>query len=163
MRKAEARAEYTSGMRQRYRHAKKKGKSELLDEYVMVTGYHRKHAMAILSGQFKPKKRRIRRWRGRTYTDEDKRALLELADWFDEIGSKRLRASLDQELDRLRVAGHVQTSEESFNHLKRMSPATMDRLRAGQRRQKRKTQGGTKPGSLLKKQILKCAPRTGPF
>lgn len=153
MRKADARAEYTYGIRQKYQRAKKKDKSELLDEYVMVTGYHRKHAMAILSGQFKPKKGRIRRWRGRTYTDEDKRTLLQLAGWFDEIGSKRLRASLDQELDRLRASGHVQTSEESFERLKRMSPATMDRLRAGQGCLKRKARGGTKPGSLLKKQI----------
>lgn len=153
MRKADARAKYEAGIKQKYRQAKKKEKGELLDEFVMVTGYHRKHAMEILSGRFKRKKRRIRRWRGRTYTDEDKRSLLELAEWFDEIGSKRLRASLDQELDRIRASGHLEIKDESFERLKRMSASTMDRLRKGQRRLKRKTQGGTKPGSLLKKQI----------
>jgi hypothetical protein len=153
MRKADVRARYVTGMKQKYREAKKKEKSALLDEFVMVTGYHRKHAMEVLSGRFKPREKRIRRWRGRAYTDEDKRSLLQLAEWFDEIGSKRLRAGLDQELDRIRAQGHLEITGESFERLKHMSPATMDRLRSGERRLKRKTQGGTKPGSLLKKQI----------
>lgn len=125
----------------------------MIDEFVAVTDYHRKHAIAILSGQYKPKSRPFRRRRAGTYTDEDKRAVWQLAEWFGQIGSKRLRAGMDQELDRLRLTGHLTVSEACFIRLKRISAATMDRLRKQQRVAGRRMSGGTKPGSLLKKQV----------
>jgi hypothetical protein len=38
-------------LRARYRNASKKEKTIILDEYVKTTGYHRKHATAVLNGQ----------------------------------------------------------------------------------------------------------------
>ena len=153
MRKSTPAYEYVQALKKRYRKARKKVRGAMLSEFVSVTGYHRKHAAMILSGRFKPKVGRIRRRRGRIYTDEDKRAVWKIAGWFDQIGSKRLRAAMDQELDRLRQAGHLEVSDGSFEHLKRISPATMDRMRSQQRVAGRRLQGGTKPGSLLKTQV----------
>lgn len=153
MRKAHPARAYVEGMKQRYRKAGKKEKGDMLNEFISVTEYHRKHAMAILSGRHTPKSRPLRRRRKRTYTDEDKRAVWQLAEVFDQIGSKRLRAGMEQELARLRSAGHVAVSAGSFERLKQVSASTLDRLRAEQRVVGRRLSGGTKPGSLLKTQV----------
>jgi hypothetical protein len=144
---------YVRALIQRYKRAKKKVRGEMLDEFVSMTGYSRKHAMAILSRRYKPKPRPIRRRRQGIYTDEDRRAVRQLAAWFDEIGSQRLRVAMDQELARLRACGHLGVSDESYARLQRISPATMDRLRAQHRVPGRRWQGGTKPGTLLRSQV----------
>ena len=91
--------------------------------------------------------------RARYYTDADRQTLWQVAEWFDQIGSKRLRAALDVELARLRAAGHLQVSDQTYQHLEEMSPATMDRIRALKPVAGRTLRGGTKPGSLLKSQV----------
>ena len=44
-----ARAEVTAAIRERYRASGKAAKSGILDEFVAVTGVHRKHAIRLLS------------------------------------------------------------------------------------------------------------------
>ena len=47
----ETRKELISALRQRYKEASKKDKTKILDEFVALSGYHRKHAVRLLSGQ----------------------------------------------------------------------------------------------------------------
>ena len=79
--------------------------------------------------------------------------MLILSRLFDYINSKRLHKALDTELQSLYESGFLQVSSECYQKLKRVSPATIDRLLAGRRRQPAKRRGYTKPGTLLKHQI----------
>jgi hypothetical protein len=139
----------------RYRKARKKQRGQILDEFVATTGYHRKHAIALLRGKRRHRDSRIplRHPRRRTYTDEDKRAVLWLAELFDQIGSKRLRVAMDVELNHLYRQRHLKVSRACYLRLCKISPSTMDRLRRSERRPPGRRWGGTKPGSLLKSQI----------
>jgi hypothetical protein len=144
---------YLTKLRERYRKARKKVRSKILDELVATTGYHRKHAIALLRGKRRHRnpKTPIRRLRRRIYLAEDKRAILWLAELFDQISSKRLRAAMDVELEHVR--DDLEVSRACFQRLKAISPSTMDRFRRSERRPAIRHRGGTKPGTLLKSQI----------
>jgi hypothetical protein len=118
-------------LRERYAQATKKDRPSILDEFVATTGYHRKHAIALLWGkrQHRDRSKPIRRPRKRIYTDEDKRAVLWLVKLFDYIASKRLRVAMDTELARLFKQSDLQVSRACYLRLQRISAATMDRLR----------------------------------
>ncbi len=144
---------YLNKLRERYRNARKKDRGKILDEFVATTSYHRKHAIALLRGkrQHRNPKVPIRRQRRCIYLAEDRRAVLWLAELFDQISSKRLRAAMDVELDNLRYP--LDVSAACFKRLKQISSSTMDRLRRAERRPVARHRGGTKPGTLLKSQI----------
>ena len=145
--------QFLNKLRERYRKARKKRRGQMLDEFVATTGYHRKHATALLRGKRRHRnpKTPIQRVRRRIYLAEDKRAILWLAELFDQIGSKRLRVAMDVELEHLR--GHLDVSRACFQRLKQISSSTMDRFRRSERRPTARHRGGTKPGTLLKSQI----------
>ena len=146
---------YLTQLRKRYAKATKKNKNAILNEFVATTGYHRKHASALLAGQrhWRETSQPIRRPRRVFYTAEDQRAVFWLLDLFDDIGSKRLRVAMNNELANLRRNGHLKVSRQCYQHLQQVSPSTIDRWRRAARRPKHKTRGGTKPGTLLKRQI----------
>lgn len=142
-------------LRKRYAKASKKNKNAILNEFVATTGYHRKHASALLRGkrQWRDPKQPLRRARRDLYTAEDRRAVLWLVELFDHISSKRLRVALHNELANLRRNGHLKVSRSCYQHLRQVSASTMDRWRRAARRPGHKARGGTKPGTLLKHQI----------
>jgi hypothetical protein len=144
---------YLSQLRTRYRRASKKEKSLILEEFVKTTGYHRKHATAVLNGRRERVRGPIRRPRRAQYGAEEADALVFLAELFDDICSKRLRAALDVELPRLYRAGVLRISSDCYENLLRVSPATMDRLRVRYRPRQGQRRGFTKPGTLLKQRI----------
>jgi hypothetical protein len=151
--KAKPSDRYLQALQKRYMRASKKERGRMLDEFVKTSGYHRNHASEVLSGRYRRKARPWQRRRARYYTDADRQALWQVAEWFDQIGSKRLRAALDVELARLRAAGHLRVSDQTYQHLEVMSSATMDRIRKLKPVAGRALRGGTKPGSLLKSQV----------
>jgi hypothetical protein len=120
---------YLAKLRERYRQARKKARGQILTEFVATTGYQRKHAIAVLRGSRGQRKSATPRprHRRRIYRAEDKRAVLMLADLFRQIGSKRLRAAMDVEIDQVR--DFLKVSPACFKRLRQISPATMDRLR----------------------------------
>lgn len=144
---------YLAQLCERYRKARKKERGKILDELVATTGHHRKHASALLRGtrQHRKPTTPLRRPRRRLYLAEDKRAVLWLADLFDQIGSKRLRVAMDTELDHVR--DDLAVSRACFKRLQQISPSTMDRFRRTERRPVARHRGGTKPGTLLKDQV----------
>ena len=146
---------YLAQLCKRYAKASKKQRQLMLDEFVATTGYQRKYASLLLSGKrtWRDLQQPICRARRKVYTEEDQRALLWLVELFDDIGSKRLRVALDNELSNLRRNGHLKISRVCYQHLRQVSPSTMDRWRRTARRPGRKLRGGTKPGALLKHQI----------
>jgi len=146
-------SKYLDQLRTRYRQASKKERSIILDEFVKTTGYHRKHAIAVLNGRRRRVSGPIRRPRGKTYGPDVGDALIKLADLFDNICSKRLRAALDAELPRLHKADVLHVSPECYRKLLAISPSTMDRLRSERQHRPGKRRGFTKPGTLLKDQI----------
>ena len=87
------------------------------------------------------------------YGAEEAEGLRILANLFDNICSKLLRAAMDVELPRLYESGVLQVSPECYKKLLKVSPSTMDRLQAGRRSGSRKSRGLTKPGTLLKDRI----------
>jgi hypothetical protein len=144
---------YLKLLRERYSTSSKQEKSEILDEFVKTTGYGRKYAIALLNGKRNYVKGVIRRPRSVKYGPGLISSLLILSDLFDGVCSKRLRAAMTVELPRLYESGSLQINQESYEKLMQISPATMDRLLVGRRRQVRKSRGFTKPGTLLKHQI----------
>ena len=144
---------YLAQLKSRYRKASKKERSAILDEFVKTTGYHRKHAIAVLNGRRERVQGPIRRPRRRVYGAEEADALAVLATLFDHVCSKLLRAAMDVELPRLYETGALQVSSDCYEKLLRISPSTMDRLRAGSQRSAGKRRGFTKPGTLLKDRI----------
>ena len=150
MSKAKPSRSYLEQLRRRYRKAKRRERGKMLDELVATRGYHRKHAIALLRGkrQWRDRQQPLHRRRGRRYTDEDKRAVLWLAELFDQIGSKRLRVAMDIELPNLRQAKHVRVSEACYQRLHVISPSSLDRFRRSVPRPQARRRGGTKPGTL---------------
>ena len=144
---------YLELLRTRYRAASKKEKGVILDEFVKTTGYHRKHATALLNGKRDYVKEIVQRPRSTLYGAGLIPPLLVLTDLFDGICSKRLRAAMDVELPGLYESGFLQASPEVYDKLMQISPASIDRLLVGRRPQLRKPRGFTKPGTLLKHQI----------
>lgn len=147
--------QYLAALRKRYARASKKERGQMLDEYVRTTGYHRKHAIAVLRGRRNRTSGQIRRPRRREYTAEDARALEKLSELFDGINAKLLRVAIDNELEHLYTSGFLRVSRACYQRLKRISPATIDRLRTryGRGLPPRVKRGRTKPGTLLKSQI----------
>ena len=144
--------ELISSWRPRYLRASRKEKTLILDEFVALTGYHRKAAIRVLRKGRKPK-RWDRRGRPKIYTNEVKAALLEIWEVCGQICSKRLAPFLPEIVKVLEREGELKLSAETKQLLVQMSPATIDRLLQAHRPKGPRGRCTTKPGSLLKEKI----------
>lgn len=152
------RAAVTREMAARYRKASKSGKSVILDELCRLTGWHRDHARRALREVVArppgPRKRAVRRPRAPKY-DESVLAALRVA-WavLDAPCGKRLAPVLPGLVAALEAHGELTLTAAQRAALGRISPATIDRRLAGDRKALTlKGRSGTKPGGLLKHQI----------
>ena len=145
--------EYTEAVRERYLRASKKEKGRILDEFVNVTGYHRKSAIRL----FHRKRRGVpcqRRGRARRYSSRTVEALKVAWEATDRICSRRLQPFLPELIKVLRRYGEKLMTAEVEVQLCQMSPSTIDRLlRPYRRLGGRRPFSTTKPGSLLKHSI----------
>ena len=126
-----ARGELLEVLRQRHREAEQSEKSRILDEFVSVTGYHRKHAIRLLrgSGSTKTRKGRPRNVR---YGDEVQDALVVFWEASDRMCGKRLHVLLPSLVEAMERHGHLALSEDVRAGVLAMSAATIDlRLRCG--------------------------------
>ena len=144
---------YLKKLQIRYRNASKKERTIILDEVVKTTDYSRKYAIALLNGKRERAQGPIRRPRKRVYGAEEAEAIVILADLFDGICSKLLRAAMDAELPRLYGAGVIRVSSACYEKLMQVSLSTMDRFRAERRPPIKQSRGFTKPGTLLNDRI----------
>jgi hypothetical protein len=151
----ESRKELTRALQERYWRSDKAGRGRILDTFCEATRYHRKYAIELLKhGSVKSGPKRRRRGRPQTYDSRVIGALRVVAEASGWICGKRLApglADLVPALERegaLRIDAHVRAA------LLALSPATIDRRLAGDKRTlKQRGLGTTKPGSLLKSQI----------
>jgi hypothetical protein len=121
----------------------------MLTEACTVTGYHRKSLVRRLNAEPVPRARRV--GRPRQYGVAVASLLKAVWEATDHLGSKRLAPFLGEALEVLHRAGELVTSEEARQALITLSPATIDRLLAPERRRGRESRRPATP--TLKQQI----------
>jgi len=150
----------------RYQKGRKKDKGLILDEFVKLTGYSRRYASHVLMShgrqlrineryvvQMDVKKTSSRK-KPKVYDAEVAEALKEIWYVMDCICGKRLAPALKDVVRRLERFREIRISEEVRQKLLKISPASIDRLLAKERKRHQiKGRGNTKPGTLLKNQI----------
>ena len=101
-------------------------KARILDEFVAVSGYHRKHAMRLLR-EGRTGKRSDPRPARRVYDEAVREALVVLWEASDRICGKRLKPLLPVLIEGMERHGHLQLAAEVRAALLRVSAATIDR------------------------------------
>jgi hypothetical protein len=129
------RKELIEAVRKRYQQAALNKKTAILDEFVEVTGYHRKHAIRLLGPSAGWKQPHKRASEGRIYNDTVQEVLILLWEASDRICGKRLKALVPLLLEVLEKHGHLQLNGDVRDLLLQMSAATIDRLLAEAREQ----------------------------
>lgn len=130
----------------RYRSADRHYKGRVLDEFVLLTGFHRKHAMRLLrtGGPITPAGVRIER---RIYDDAARTALIVLWEAADRLCGKRLRPLIPILLEAMERHGHLDLAPGVKTQLVNMSAATIDRalreVKVGARVPRRRGVAGT--------------------
>ena len=89
-----AKQELLVTLRERYRSSSKKDKSHILDEFIAITGHHRKHGIRLL-GQIDEDDGVPRQARGqRIYDEAVREAVIVIWEAADRICGKRLKAAM---------------------------------------------------------------------
>ncbi|HEX8758550.1 MAG TPA: ISNCY family transposase, partial [Pseudonocardiaceae bacterium] len=133
------RNESVAAVAERYARSSRLERGRILDEFVAVTGHHRKHAMRLLrGGGAGPAERRGRR--DRVYGAAMREALIVLWEASDRACGKRLRPLLPVLVEAMERHGHLQLAPEVRIGVLAMSAATIDRLLRDVR-----TEAGGKP------------------
>lgn len=161
-----ARQEVTKATAGQYRGASKKEKSKILDQFVSTTGYSRWYARLVLRHQGRriqtdkqtivvvERKSRNKRKRACCYDEKVQTALVKLWRIMDYICGKRLQPQLPELITVLERHNEFHCDRETRAKLLRISAASIDRLLKPERRKyELRCRSGTKPGTLLKKQI----------
>lgn len=138
------REELVEAIAKRYARASREDRSRILDEFVQLTGHHRKHAIRVLGTAERTEARIPRSIRTRVYDEAVREALVVLWESSDRICGKRLKPLLPILIPALERNGHLQLDGAVREKLLRISPATIDRLlkptrvAAGNRRRRKK-------------------------
>ena len=161
-----ARQEVTKATAGQYRGASKKEKSKILDQFIATTGYSRWYARLVLRHEgprlqtdkqtivLVERKSSTKRKRVRFYDEKVQTALVRLWRIMDYICGKRLQPSLPELITVPERHNEFRCDRETRAKLLRISAASIDRLLKPERRKyELRGRAGTKPGTLLKKQI----------
>lgn len=127
-----ARQELVQAICGRYRTVSPEDKSRILDEFVALTGYHRKHAIRVLNG-FAETPASSKRGRLRLYDEAVREALIVFWEASDRICGKRLKPLLPVLLPALERHGHVSLDPIVRERLLAVSASTIDRMLSGTR------------------------------
>lgn len=119
------RKELVEAVGARYRCASKVEKSRILEEFVALTGYHRKHAIRVLGVGAAPDGRRLPR--NRLYDEAVRQALIVLWEAADRVCGKRLKPLIPVLIDAMERHGHLDLEIELKTKLLKVSAATIDR------------------------------------
>jgi len=161
----------TKAFAQRYQQATKKQKTLILNQFCSSTGYARAYASFLLHNWGRKvkltingvrtiyefgvsKKKRTKRHRPLVYDERVDKALKQL--WYiaDGICGKRLAMFIRDTLQTLERFEEITVDNETRSKLLTISPATIDRHLASERKKSLiKGRSTTKPGTLLKHQI----------
>ena len=122
------RTELVEAVGERYRSVDRSSKGRVLDEFVAVTGFHRKHAMRLLRATHLAKAKGVRPGR-RVYDEAVRTALIVLWEAADRLCGKRLRPLIPILLAAIERHGHLDLAPDVKSKLMAMSAATIDRKR----------------------------------
>ena len=138
----EGRRELVAAVTERYQRSTPAERGRILDEFVALTGYHRKHAIRVLNGSSAMPA--VRRGRRSVYDEAVTEGLVVLWEASDRVCGKRLKALLPTLVPALERHGHLALDPRVRGQLMAVSAATIDRrlasaraVTAGQRRRRR--------------------------
>jgi hypothetical protein len=144
----------TKQMARRYKKANKGEKGKMLDELCALTGWTRRHARRALTAAVTTTAAPTPRARPRTYGPEVLQPLTFVWATLNGPSGKRLAPFMTEAVEALERHGELSLEADVRAKLLRMSSATMDRMLAPERRRLQvRGRSGTKPGSILKRQI----------
>ena len=123
----ETRQDLLTAIRERYRAGTKDEKLRILDEFVAVTGYHRKHAIRLFKAG-SGARGASRRSRRPLYDAAVREALVVLWEASDRVCGKRLRPLLPILVSALERHGHLTLESTVRARVLSASAATLDRL-----------------------------------
>ena len=126
-----ARQELVTAVAERYQQSTSAEKRLILDEFVALTGYHRKHAVRVLNETAATP--RARRGRRCVYDAAVTEGLIVLWEASDRMCGKRLQAMLPTLVPALERHGHLCLDREVRELLMAVSAATIDRRLASAR------------------------------
>lgn len=152
----EARRELAAVVCVHYKGASKSRKSQILNEFVLATGYNRKYALGVLdrAGSRGVKAAApARRRRCRKYGPDVEQALVSLWRVSGGLCAKRLVPFLSELVEALERAGEIHLLDAVRHKLLSMSASTADRLLGNARRQTQHGVSTTLAGTLLRHQI----------
>lgn len=130
----ETRRELVKAIQERYESASLLDKQRILDEFVALTGYHRKHAIRVLGSDSSTDVEQVATPpRERIYGDAVREALGTLWEAADRVCGKRLKALLPTLVTALERHGHLTLDPVVRERLLTASAATIDRLLATRR------------------------------
>jgi hypothetical protein len=122
-----ARQELLQAVTVRYQGAAAEAKGRILDEFVALTGYHRKHALRLLNGRMQAGPTR-KRGRSRLYDEAVHQALIVLWEASDRVCGKRLKPLLPILVPALERHGHLALDNAVRERVFAASAATIDRI-----------------------------------
>ena len=145
----------TKTMATRYRKASRAEKTTMLDELCSLTGWSRDHARRALRNSAAARVApTVRAPRSRIYGEEVAAPLRMIWATLNGPSGKRLAPFMAEIVEVLERHGEIELAPEVRDKLLRISAATIDRMLASERvRLEIKGRSGTKPGTLLKRQI----------
>jgi len=144
----------TAAVRNRYQKARKKKKSQILNEFVKTTDYNRSYARYLLGSLKKRGRKKKYPPRKRKYDLRVFYALRKLWLAADCICGQRLKPFIPELIIRLEQFGEIRINKTIKQKLLTMGSASIDRmLSATKKSYQLKGRTTTKPGSILKSQI----------
>ena len=120
------RKELVAALQLRYSSAAFGDRIRILDEFVALTGYHRKHAIRLLGEKSTPTQGTPAR--NRLYDEAVRQALIVLWEAADRICGKRLQVLIPMLVDAMERHGHLDLDPVVKSKLAQISAATIERM-----------------------------------
>lgn len=147
------RDELVVAIAERYSRSERRERGRILDEFVAVTGFHRKHAARLLGGgrSGRPVGPRPSR---RVYDEAVREALIVIWEASDRVCGKRLKPLVPILVEAMGRHGHLQLAPEVRAGLLAISAATIDRALAEVRGQPgRKSGRRSAPSAAVRRSV----------
>lgn len=122
------RSELIEVLKHRYAKASKEEKTRILDEFIALAGYHRKHAIRLLGNRDQVEELNKPISSLCIYGEAVKEALIIIWEAADRICSKRLKAVIPDLIDAMERHRHLELDPEVRQRLLKVSATTIDRL-----------------------------------